>query len=72
MNILQIISVVIELIKLAEKVMPESGKGSEKVKFVRQIIESIFGDVSDNWDTIQSAIDLFVSIYNKLGIFKKG
>lgn len=72
MNLLQVISIVIELIKLAEKIMPEQGKGAEKVKFIRQVLESIFGDVSENWETIKGAIDLFVSIYNKVGIFKKG
>lgn len=71
MNALQIALAVIELVKIAEKLMPEGGKGAEKTAMVRSALEEIVGDVTEMWPNIQKLIDITVKLANAFGTFKK-
>ena len=71
MNALQIALAVIELVKIAEKLMPEGGKGAEKTAMVRSVLEQVVGDITEQWPNIQKLIDVVVKLANAFGSFKK-
>jgi hypothetical protein len=71
MQYLQIVLVVLEIVKLVEKLMPEKGKGAEKLTLVRTMLEEAMGDVQDLWPDIERIIGLFVKLANIAGTFKK-
>jgi hypothetical protein len=71
MNVLAAASIIIEIIKLAEKLMPEKNKGTEKLAFVRQMLEQVYGDVSEAWPQIEMLASLFVKLANLAGTFRK-
>lgn len=71
MQLLQTIAIVIEIVKLVESLMNQSGKGSDKLDAARAILESIYGDLSVNWSTYERLINGIVTIYNATGLFKK-
>lgn len=70
MNTLQIILAVIEIVKMVEKLIPESGQGPNKLTLVRQLIEQAVGDVGAIWPQIETIIGVFVKIANVAGTFK--
>lgn len=75
MNTLKLIitylPMIIELIKTVEKLIPESGKGKEKLAYVRNIIETASPDLMNAWESIEKIIGISVSMFNTLGVFKK-
>lgn len=71
MNYLTLIPTVIEIVKTVEKLMPEGGKGKEKIAAVRAMLEGVYGDISDKWPQIETVINLFVRLANLSGLFKK-
>ncbi len=71
MAYIQMILAVIELVKLVEKLFPESGQGTAKLALVRQLAEQAIGDLTDMWPTLESVIAAFVKLANLAGTFKK-
>ena len=71
MQYLQILLVVIEIVKLVEELLPEKGKGVEKLALVRSMVEEAVGDVTELWPDLEKAIGLFVKLANIVGTFKK-
>lgn len=71
MPYLQILLLVFELVKLAEELYPESGKGAEKLTLVRAFLERTIPNLETIWPKIQRAIEIFVSLANASGFFKK-
>lgn len=71
MQYLQILLVVIELVKMVEKLMPEKGQGAEKLATVRKLAEEAIGDISAIWPDIEKVVMLFVKLANIAGTFKK-
>ena len=69
--ILTYLPMIIELIKIVEKMIPESGSGKEKLAYVRNIIELTEPALIDSWDVVEKIINTSVSLFNALGIFKK-
>lgn len=72
MNYLILIPTIIEIVKTVEKLMPEGGKGKEKLAAVRAMVEGVYGDVSAAWPQIETVISLFVRLANVAGVFKRG
>lgn len=72
MNYLILIPTLIEIVKTVEKLMPEGGRGKEKLAAVRAMVEGVYGDVSAAWPNIEGVITLFVRLANVTGVFRRG
>lgn len=70
-ELLRIIPILFEIIKAVEKALPEGGKGKEKLSLVREMIESVFGDLSELWPKLEKIIATIVAFLNNTGVFKK-
>ena len=71
MTYIQMILAVIEIVKLVEKLIPESGQGANKLTLVRQLAEQAIGNVTDIWPQMEAVIAAFVKLANLAGTFKK-
>ena len=71
MAYIQMILAVIEIVKLVEKLIPESGQGANKLTLVRQLAEQAIGNVTDIWPQMEAVIAAFVKLANLAGTFKK-
>jgi len=71
MQYLQIVLTIIEIVKIVEKLIPESGQGSNKLTLVRQLAEQAIGDISTMWPQIEALVAAFVKLSNVAGSFKK-
>jgi len=71
MQYLQMILVIIEIVKVVEKLIPEPGAGANKLTLVRQLAEQAIGDISAMWPQIETLIAAFVKLSNLAGSFKR-
>lgn len=71
MQYLQIVLTIIEIVKIVEKLIPESGQGTNKLTLVRQLAEQAIGDISAMWPQIEALVGAFVKLSNVAGSFKK-
>ena len=71
MQYLQIVLTIIEIVKIVEKLIPESGQGTNKLTLVRQLAEQAIGDITAMWPQIEELIASFVKLSNAAGSFKK-
>jgi hypothetical protein len=69
---------IIKFIKAMEELMPEGGKGAEKLAIVRSFLEGAwqgFGTAlpafEEFWPKLNIIITMLVSTFNAAGIFKK-
>lgn len=69
--IVQLIPALIEIIKAVESLLPEGGKGSEKLDLVRSILVRTYEGVTEYMPTIENVIAVIVEFANKTGVFKK-
>lgn len=72
MNVVAAIPLIIEIVKAVEKLLPEKGRGAEKLAAVRQMVEAAYGDVTAVWPQIEAVVSLFVRLANLAGTFRKG
>lgn len=71
MQYLQIVLTIIEIVKIVEKMIPESGQGTNKLTLVRQLAEQAIGDISAMWPQLEALVTAFVKLSNVAGSFKK-
>lgn len=71
MQYLQIVLAIIEIVKVVEKLIPESGQGKNKLTLVRQLAEEAIGDIGAMWPQLETLIGAFVKLANITGSFKK-
>ena len=71
LKILQIVPALIGVIKAVEEAFSDSGKGSEKLTMVREIMEASYEGVTEMWPTIEKVVASIVSFANTIGAFKK-
>ena len=71
MQYLQIVLTIIEIVKIVEKLIPESGQGTNKLTLVRQLAEQAIGDISTMWPQLETLVAAFVKLSNVAGSFKK-
>jgi hypothetical protein len=76
--IVKILPLIIETMKTVEETIPGDSKGEQKLAIVRGILEAAYnaaGDMvvkfPDIWTAVEKTIGGLVSVFNKLGIFKK-
>ena len=71
-TLLQLIPAIITAIKAIEEAIPGKGQGEMKLAAIREILESVSGQVSALWPFIEKAISVLVSLFNATGVFQKG
>lgn len=69
-QIVTLITAVIDAVKLIENMMPDSA-GKDKLDAVLALVEKLFGPVTDLLPKVAGIVSLTVSTFNTLGIFKK-
>ena len=69
--LLQLLPAIITAIKAIEEAIPGKGQGEMKLAAIREILESVSGQVSTLWPFIEKAISVLVSLFNKTGTFTK-
>ena len=67
--ILRIIPALVEIIKTVEGMLPESGKGKEKLELVRQILTIGYEAIDDYWPMLEGIVELIVKFFNKNKVF---
>lgn len=70
-TLLQLLPAIITAIKAIEEAIPGKGQGELKLAAIREIIESVSGQVITLWPYIEKAISVLVSMFNKTGAFTK-
>ena len=70
-TLLQLLPAIITAIKAIEEAIPGKGQGEAKLAAIREILESVSGQVSTLWPFIEKAISVLVSLFNKTGTFTK-
>ena len=71
-TLLQLLPAIITAIKAIEEAIPGKGQGEAKLAAIREILESINGQVASMWPFIEKAIAVLVSLFNKTGTFAHG
>lgn len=69
--LLQLLPAIITAIRAIEEAIPGKGQGELKLAALREILESVSGQVSSLWPYIEKAISVLVSLFNKTGTFTK-
>ena len=70
-TLLQLIPAIITAIKAIEEAIPGKGQGEAKLAAIREILESVSGQVSTLWPFIEKAISVLVGLFNVTGVFNK-
>lgn len=68
---LSLIPAIIKAAQAIEEALPMSGAGKEKADAIIQIVEATGGGVQEMLPIIQKMISIIVTLFNKLGVFKK-
>lgn len=82
LDIIRIIAALIPAIKAlireVEEMLPESGRGGEKLALVREMLEAVFDTLDDIpvafaeiWPALERLIAKFVAVFNAVGEFRK-
>ena len=70
--LLQLIPSIIAAIKAIEEAIPGKGQGEAKLAAIREILESVSGQVATLWPFIEKAISVLVALFNRTGTFSHG
>lgn len=70
MNIFALIPVIFEVVKLVEKLLPDS-EGKEKFEAAVSVVEQVYGDISEHKDVVATAINGSVAALNAANVFVK-
>jgi len=69
--VLGIIPSIIQVLMAIEVAIPDGGKGEEKLKAVREIVEVSHSEAVTLWPVLERAITVLVNLFNATGAFKK-
>ena len=69
--LLQLLPAIITAIRAIEEAIPGKGQGEMKLAAIREILESVSGQVSALWPFIEKAISVLVGLFNTVGVFQK-
>lgn len=69
--LIQIIPLILEIVKMVDAAVPESGKGKEKLEYVRDVLETTEPEIKNIWSQVEFIINRTVSLYKVTGIFRK-
>lgn len=68
--IASLLPLIIDLVTTIEKSFSATGIGTEKLKFIKEILAMVWDNVipfSEAWGTIEKVINSIVSIFNTIG-----
>ena len=71
-SLLQLLPAIITAIKAIEEAIPGKGQGEAKLAAIREILESVSGQVATLWPFIEKAISVLVALFNRTGTFSHG
>ena len=71
-SLLQLLPAIITAIKAIEEAIPGKGQGEMKLAAIREILESVSGQVTTLWPFIEKTISVLVGLFNKTGVFARG
>ena len=69
-TLLSLLPAIITAIKAIEEALPATGQGAVKLALIREIIESVSGELTEIWPYVEKVISLVVAWFNKTGVFK--
>jgi len=76
--ILSIFPLIINAVKTVEAVVPQQGKGMEKLELIRSMLEAayqssnqVYGAFEQVWPVLKGTVDSIVKLFNSTGLFKK-
>lgn len=69
-TLLSLLPAIITAIKAIEEALPATGQGAAKLALIREIIESVSGELTEIWPYVEKVISLVVAWFNKTGVFK--
>jgi hypothetical protein len=65
-------------VRAVEEALPDSGKGAEKLRAIRELIEAAWNSVqaasipfAEAWPLIEKAVAAVVGLFNRTGVFAK-
>lgn len=77
-QILALVGFALQLVKQAEAIMPQAGKGAEKLAFVEQALRTLFDALGEGqaafeqaWPSVKRMVELAVGVANAIGWFKR-
>lgn len=68
--IVQVLPLILEVMKIVEANVPESGKGNEKLEFVTGFINEAAPEIANLSSTVKRIVTLATSLFNRTGVFK--
>ncbi len=68
--ILQLVPVLISAIRSVEELIPEGGKGKEKLALIQNIMTTSYEGISEVWPIVAKVISSIVETANIVGSFK--
>lgn len=72
LEVVKIIPAIVEAMKVAETIVPLSGKGAAKLQFVLGVLADTVGDISPILETVTKVISRITALFNSTGTFNKG
>jgi hypothetical protein len=69
--IIQLIPLLLELIKVIEAEVPENGKGSAKLEFIKEVLTNSYPKILEIWGLVEKLISASVTLFNTTNVFKK-
>lgn len=63
--IVQILPYIIDLVRKIEEILPETGRGAEKLALLRNLLTAGYAGVSEAWPAIESVVAIVVEFFNR-------
>lgn len=70
-TVLGLIPTILDVIKAVEAQIPETGKGKEKLEFLKNVLTTAYPQVVEIWGMVEKIVTAAVTLYNATGTFKK-
>jgi len=70
-TVLGLIPTILDIIKAVEAQIPETGKGKEKLQFVKNVLTTAYPQVVEIWGMVEKIITAAVTLYNATRSFQK-
>lgn len=70
-TVLGLIPTILDIIKAVEAQIPETGKGKEKLEFLKNVLTTAYPQVVEIWGMVEKIITAAVTLYNATRSFQK-
>lgn len=70
-TVLSLIPTILDIIKAVEAQIPETGKGKEKLEFVKNVLTTVYPQVVEIWGMVEKIVTASVNLYNATRSFQK-